>query len=652
MAGERKISVLDVRSDVADAKRAQQAIAGLRKEIATARTEFEKSDRSAGDLVKAQQRIVAAIIETKEAFDKGKVSAQQFLDVVDEATKTAQRAPRNTGGAGGSRQQSATESIDRFGSFGSQVFGAFGASGLGNVAGLVGDISGAVGTLNPIAIAGTVAIGALTLAINESAQASQRAAESLKARLTAEREVNDFLRQATTVDAQNRLAELRRQLQFEQSEFERINAERETYFNANLNSADTLGRGFDRLRQSMGIAFGELGAYDNELTANAQRQSDLTTQIRELSFAVAGGEQAANDLKTAEEELARARAGAIDAGLRNVEERVRFEQELRTANQQTIEKLLENERNRREILQEQINSLGEIADADDNARQKLEELSAALTKADLNIERLSNRLSGFASVRSVLGVFDSIGAGIRNMLTGAQRDLQEQAEKAKRLESAVRPILDEIGKLGIEAAKKDAEYLVKRADIEADFTKQALRDAANFARQRIKIERDAASSMFSAVARRDAQAFFEARERRKEQLDDLRDDAEAQAKLREEERRDKLQALEREIADFRQSNAQKRAELQRQYQYEISAERARLTTAQSAAVARATIEQAGANTVLGIARNFWINMINQAQAAANAAAARSAATPPLAGAVVNSESVARQIAIAMRRNGG
>lgn len=624
MAGERKISVLDVRSDVADAKRAQQAIAGLRKEIATARTEFEKSDRSAGDLVKAQQRIVAAIIETKEAFDKGKVSAQQFLDVVDEATKTAQRAPRNTGGAGGSRQQSATESIDRFGSFGSQVFGAFGASGLGNVAGLVGDISGAVGTLNPIAIAGTVAIGALTLAINESAQASQRAAESLKARLTAEREVNDFLRQATTVDAQNRLAELRRQLQFEQSEFERINAERETYFNANLNSADTLGRGFDRLRQSMGIAFGELGAYDNELTANAQRQSDLTTQIRELSFAVAGGEQAANDLKTAEEELARARAGAIDAGLRNVEERVRFEQELRTANQQTIEKLLENERNRREILQEQINSLGEIADADDNARQKLEELSAALTKADLNIERLSNRLSGFASVRSVLGVFDSIGAGIRNMLTGAQRDLQEQAEKAKRLESAVRPILDEIGKLGIEAAKKDAEYLVKRADIEADFTKQALRDAANFARQRIKIERDAASSMFSAVARRDAQAFFEARERRKEQLDDLRDDAEAQAKLREEERRDKLQALEREIADFRQSNAQKRAELQRQYAYEINAERARLTTAQSAAVARATIEQAGANTVLGIARNFWINMINQAQSAANAAAARSA----------------------------
>lgn len=618
---ERRISVLDIRSDVDQAKRASRAIAELRQEITSARTEFERSDRSAGDLVKAQGLIVDAVVETKKAFDAGKVSAQQFLDVVSEATRTAKPATRSAGGGGNSTR----ERIDKFGSFASQVFSGFGAGELGGVAGLVGDVASGIGSLGPAAVAGTVAVGALTLALDAARKQTEEVARATKARIDAEREAADFLRRASTEQTQQRIEEVRSQIAFEQEQFRRLSAERDALLqNTVLSPNDPVLSGLNLFRQRIGVAFGEVWALDEALKESSQTLSDLTVKNRELSFAAASGAQAVNDLKLAAEELSQLRQSKVDKYLSEITDLTRFDQQLRDANEATTRRMLQSEQDRIEILEAQRNILETFNDGSAEATQQLEALDAQLQNASLNVKQLTERLSGFTGVRSVLSIFDNIGAGIRNMLSGAQRDLQEQAEKAKRLESAVRPILDEISKLGIEAAKKDAEYLVKRADIEADFTKQALRDAANFARQRIKIERDAASSMFSAVARRDAQAFFEARERRKEQLDDLRDDAEAQAKLREEERRDKLQALEREIADFRQSNAQKRAELQRQYAYEINAERARLTTAQSAAVARATIEQAGANTVLGIARNFWINMINQAQSAANAAAARSA----------------------------
>lgn len=636
----RKISVLSVEDDVRAVIRAKNELNKYVAKVAEARAVFERSNRSTDDAVEATDRITKAVLEAKKAYADGIITVKEYNRVIAEAAKPAKQ---------GAQKRSAQESVDRFGTFGSQVFGAFGSSELGNAAGLVGDLASGIGTLNPAVVAGTVAVGALTLAMRAAQEATTKVTEATKARIAAEREINDFLRTATTQQTRNRLEELQNQLAFEQAEFERISNEREAFYRDNLNAADPLARGFDRLRQSLGVAYGEVTAFDNSLTENAQRQSDLTTQIRELSFAVAGSEQAANDLKLAEDELARARSTAIDDGLRAVEERVRFEQQLREASQKTTESLLDAERNRREVLQAQIDSLGEIADADAKVQQELVRLNSELTDADLNIQRLSERLKGFSGIQSALGIFQGIGKGVSDILSPIQRNMQEQAEKAKRLEEKTRPILDELDKLGQESLKKEAEFALKRVDIEASYVEQSLKDAADYARQRIKIERDALSSMLSAVARRDSIAFNEAKDQRKEQLDDLRAQAEDEKNIRERDRRQKIDALNRELQDFRQTNSQKRYELQRQYQYEIQAEQARLTTQQSAAIARATIENAGANTVLGIARDFWNTQIGIARAAQTALAQpTSSSTTPYTS---NPNIVAARLALDLQRSG-
>lgn len=606
----RKVSVFSVEDDVRALIKAKQELNSFVAKVTAARAEFERSNRSTDAVVTSTNKITNAVLEAKKAYEDGIITVKEYNRVIAEAAKPVkQNAP----------QRSTQETVDRFGTFGSQVFGAFGAGELGNAAGLVGDLASGIGTLNPLIVAGTVATGALTLALNAMQEEAKRGAEALKQRLAAEREVNSFLRTATTEQAQNRLEDLRSQLAFEQSEFERIQAERNAFIQeankptvASFLLGNTLGR-------AITTNFQQLGVYTDSLTENAQRQSDLTTQIRELSFAVAGGEQAANDAKIAEEDLARARADAITDALQGTAERVRFEQQLRDANAETTRKLLETETDRREVLQAQIDSLSEVADQDENVRIRLTELNSELANSDLNIQRLTDRLQALSGIKGFVGIFESIGSAIQSkILSPIQRNLEEQAEKAKRLEEATRPILDEIAKLGQESLKREAEFAQKRFDIEAAYAEQTLRDAMQYTRQRIKIERDAASSALSAVARRDQIAFKEARTRREEQLDDLRAQAEDEAAIRERDRRAKLDALNREIQDFRQTNSQKRYELQRQYQYEIAAENARLTTQQSAAIARATIEQSGSNTVLGIAQTFWQRMVAQAQAAANA----------------------------------
>lgn len=637
----RKVSVLSVEDDVRAVIRARQELDKYVNKISEARTAFERSNRTTDAAVASTNKITNAVLEAKKAYEDGIITVKEYNRVVSEAAKPAKQPTTP-------QQQSTRESLDRFGTFSSQVFGGFGAGELGNAAGLVGDLASGVGTLNPLIVAGTVATGALTLALNAMQEEAKRGAEALKQRLTAEREVNDFLRTATTEQARNRLEELRSQLAFEQSEFERIQAERDAFIQeANKPTVASFLLG-DALGRAITTNFQQLGVFSDNLTENAQRQSDLTTQIRELSFAVAGGEQAANDMKIAEQELAQVRASAVDAGLRAVEERVRFEQQLRDASEQTLKTLLENEQHRREVLQAQIDSLGEVADADERVQQELARLNSELANADLNIQRVTDRLKGFSSVQGFLGIFESIGRGIQDkLLSPLQRNLEEQAAKAKRLEEATRPILDEIAKLALESTKKEAEYLQKRADIEVAYVEQGLRDAMDYARQRIKIERDAIGSALSAIAKRDSVAFRESRLRRDEQLDDLRAQAEDEAAIRERDRRAKLDALNREIQDFRQQNQQKRYELARQYQYEVQAEQARLTTQQSAAIARATIEQAGANTVLGIATTFWQRMVAQAQAAANAQLATAVGnTVP---GIQTSDDITRGIVAGLRR---
>lgn len=83
---------------------------------------------------------------------------------------------------------STLNTVDRFGRFGTQISGAFGqAGGLGNVVGLVGDVADSFGTLGVAGGAAALAIGGLSIAINELQRIADAAKSAEEARLAGQR---------------------------------------------------------------------------------------------------------------------------------------------------------------------------------------------------------------------------------------------------------------------------------------------------------------------------------------------------------------------------------------------------------------------------------------------------------------------------------
>lgn len=78
--------------------------------------------------------------------------------------------------------------VDQLGRVGSQIGGGLGGVGgqVGNAVNLVGDLAGAVSTLNPFLITGAVAIGGVSLAMSHLKEQSDAAREAAEARIAAE----------------------------------------------------------------------------------------------------------------------------------------------------------------------------------------------------------------------------------------------------------------------------------------------------------------------------------------------------------------------------------------------------------------------------------------------------------------------------------
>jgi hypothetical protein len=128
-------------------------------------------------------------------FAQGAASVESMQDEVEQLRRELLRLDDlkvtptvdvQRAGGGSIRGGGGLEAADRVGTIGSQIAGGFGNSELGNVVGLVGDAANSLTTLGVAGGAAALAVGGLSLAINELKRIADEAKASEAARLQGE----------------------------------------------------------------------------------------------------------------------------------------------------------------------------------------------------------------------------------------------------------------------------------------------------------------------------------------------------------------------------------------------------------------------------------------------------------------------------------
>ena len=206
--------------DSASANRVRQSFAELEYGLSDLRSELTGMGSSAQ----------AGIANLRTRFVQGEQSVVAMQDEVEElrrdllALGDVEVTPSvNVQGGGGI--VGGLNTVDQIGRIGTQIGGGLGASALGNSVNLIGDVAGAAATLNPVLIASTVAIGAVSLVTLELTRAYEEARRAADDYLAKQTEINLLLaagdtegleaqrvRLATELEARRRTEEPLRQL--------------------------------------------------------------------------------------------------------------------------------------------------------------------------------------------------------------------------------------------------------------------------------------------------------------------------------------------------------------------------------------------------------------------------------------------------------
>ena len=173
--------LLKYKVDASSANRVSDSFEDLIAEINELNAELTKIGRASStgvagitrELPKAESGIVA--LQDEVIRLRKELLALDDVDV--SPTVTVQSGAGRIGGGG----VGALNTVDRFGAIGSQIGSGLGNGAVGGAAGLIGDVAGSIATLNPFLIAGAVAIGGVSLAMQDltnKADAARAAAEA------------------------------------------------------------------------------------------------------------------------------------------------------------------------------------------------------------------------------------------------------------------------------------------------------------------------------------------------------------------------------------------------------------------------------------------------------------------------------------------
>lgn len=453
---------------------------------------------------------------------------------------------RGSGGRGG---RTTGQSIASFGNYGSQIFNAVGLSELGQATNLLGDVAAAAGTLNPALVATTATIGAVSLAFKSTQELAEKASDALRARLAVERELNQFLIDATREQAEERIQELNDLIEFERAEITRLQGEREAYIQqSSTPDLATLLSGVG-LFQFVQTNTGILNEYNSAIEQSGKNVRDYTTEQSGLIAAVNDGATAANDAAAAERILAQARLDAIDENIRRQVELRRLERSGTVDEAQTI---LRNYRDERDAVEVQIQSLENVNELTDEQQTKLKELRQrfddltesyrivaqvllpSITAREREAEAAEKLRKAHEELTASLeGAFDKL-AGASEDVKDARRALTDaEAEGRANLDRLVQEGRDKRAEIERDVEKARTDIAVKAGEARAK-AEEAAEERRNQVLERYELSRQEAVEERNTVAKNRAerqrdQELREADRSHDKQLRDIEDALRKQA---------------------------------------------------------------------------------------------------------------------------
>ena len=201
--GRTAKQTLDIESAASklNAEFAQMARA---KAISNLSAQAIEAAQETGDWATQLKRVATELSNIGASDDEIRRVAQSIGEA---QTARSGSTGRSSGGAG--------NAFDRIGSTGSQILSGLGQSDAANAVGLIGDLGGAVGSLNPVLLAGTVAAAAFTAMTANAVAETNRVSEATRTRLQVEREAAQAIRDSTTAELQARIDSTRQALEVE-----------------------------------------------------------------------------------------------------------------------------------------------------------------------------------------------------------------------------------------------------------------------------------------------------------------------------------------------------------------------------------------------------------------------------------------------------
>lgn len=456
-----------------NAKSAQNAIAGIEAEVERLNAAF---DSAGAESVSAAAKIEAEYEDVTDAIDQA-TAAQRRLN--NEQDKTS------TSGARGR-----LESIDHSGAVAAQVAGGFGGSELGNAVGLVGDVAGAFGSLNPLLGASAVSAGLAAIAIANYSQAIERGneivesfADGLVAALQAgSREAIQAL--IDTEQAKISIAEATRDILIQEAQGAQsdLQAFVENTSTPVLNTAQNVA-----LALAQAIGGGVVLPTEDAI----QTASQYTAQISEQNSII---------------NQSTAAVDAYNAVLADespiVEELLSIEDELRTARHTHAEE------NKAILAAETAAHL----EAEEAAARYADQLEYTAKQTEIAADTAAR-----AAEENLTAVFGRIATSSKDQFD----DFADTAARAKAdVDEALIDYAEALGAVPEAVKKIESELADQRADITADGEEKRTDILLQAQRERERIERDFARTFNDAVGEREVLAAKNALETREDGLED------------------------------------------------------------------------------------------------------------------------------------
>lgn len=536
--------------------------------------------------------------------------ADGLRDSLVEAGRAAQdiRPPSGGGGGGGDTPDRAGAVDQAFGRA-SSIISGLGGGELANAAGLIADISAGfkelpsvledldipLSELGPAALIAGPAIALLAVGIANFQQVTAEARANLESALVAQQ---NYYQAVATLDeegARQRISDLERQIEAQRQLAEEARNAADSAFNQLASQIGDAGaRAFFAVDGTAQQLVATANEAESGLSAMEQEVTRLQQGLDEGAFSANNAAEAQDTLATSTEQATQATLSAINQRINDELEYARLSE---SASAESIQRRIEENQLRQQLIEEQIASLEALAAAGDTvAQQALPELRQQLEGLRADTERLSGDVLSSAQARERQEASTQAAEDAAKAAKEAERNRQRATEEsanavaqsedkinqirqdaaqkaidlARQREDSIRKATEDADKAFRELAKKnnkaidDENKRYKEGEAKAveQYRRDELKSQQQHQKDRLRAQQDLQDSLLSAEEDNDVIAFIRAKRSGDEQLKRMDEDAQEETRIRGEqfaqERADAAAAHAEKLEQIKQATIEER----------------------------------------------------------------------------------------------